>query len=149
MGGGELIGLRRASTRNGFRYDDSLARSGLIRRPQTLALGGVEPAYLLPQVKFRERLVVDGTANVRSQVRAPDMRTRSFTTWWISYRPTRRMAEFVRTYEDARLDPADVSVVAIAERLAITHIATLDRRDFLLMRPRQVPAFRLLPETLL
>jgi predicted nucleic acid-binding protein len=58
------------------------------------------------------------------------------------------MAELVRTYEDARLDPADVSVVAIAERLAITHIATLDRRDFLLMRPRHVPAFRLLPETL-
>lgn len=60
----------------------------------------------------------------------------------------RRMAELVRTYKDARLDPADVSVVAIAERLAITHIATLDRRDFLLMRPRHVSAFRLLPETL-
>ncbi|MDR8407250.1 PIN domain-containing protein [Nonomuraea sp. 3-1Str] len=59
----------------------------------------------------------------------------------------RRMAELVRTYRDARLDPADVSVVAIAERLAITHIATLDR-DFSLMRPRHVAAFTLLPETL-
>jgi predicted nucleic acid-binding protein len=58
------------------------------------------------------------------------------------------MAELVRTYKDARLDPADVSVVAIAERLAITHIATLDRRDFSLIRPRHVSAFTLLPETL-
>ncbi|WP_433439419.1 type II toxin-antitoxin system VapC family toxin [Nonomuraea sp. CA-141351] len=47
-----------------------------------------------------------------------------------------RMAELVRVYRDARLDPADVSVVAIAERLAIAHIVTLDRRDFSLIRPR-------------
>ncbi|GAA3100313.1 type II toxin-antitoxin system VapC family toxin [Streptosporangium carneum] len=60
----------------------------------------------------------------------------------------RRMAELVRLYKDARLDPADVSVVAIAERLGITQIATIDRRDFSLIRPRHVPAFRLLPEVL-
>jgi predicted nucleic acid-binding protein len=42
-----------------------------------------------------------------------------------------RMAELVRVYRDARLDPADVSVAAIAERLAIAHIVTLDRgRDW-------------------
>ncbi|MEV6982471.1 PIN domain-containing protein [Sphaerisporangium sp. NPDC051017] len=57
----------------------------------------------------------------------------------------RRMAELVRTYRDARLDPADVSVVAIAERLNVRHIATLDRRDFTLIRPRHVSAFTLLP----
>ncbi|MDA0632694.1 hypothetical protein OUY22_04635 [Nonomuraea sp. MCN248] len=60
----------------------------------------------------------------------------------------RRMAELVRIYKDARLDPADVSVVAIAERLGVTQIATIDRRDFTLIRPRHVPAFRLLPEIL-
>ncbi|WP_440070473.1 type II toxin-antitoxin system VapC family toxin [Streptosporangium sp. OZ121] len=60
----------------------------------------------------------------------------------------RRMAEFVRLYKDARLDPADVSVVAIAERLGVTQIATIDRRDFTLIRPRHVSAFALLPEVL-
>jgi predicted nucleic acid-binding protein len=59
-----------------------------------------------------------------------------------------RMAELVRQYKDARLDPADASVVAIAERLGIVQIATIDRRDFSLIRPRHVPAFRLLPEML-
>ncbi|WP_143590256.1 PIN domain-containing protein [Thermoactinospora rubra] len=58
----------------------------------------------------------------------------------------RRMAELVRLYEDARLDPADVSVVAIAERLHIVQVVTLDRRDFCLVRPRHISAFRLLPE---
>ncbi|GAA3521990.1 hypothetical protein FHR32_008627 [Streptosporangium album] len=60
----------------------------------------------------------------------------------------RRMAELVRLYKDARLDPADVSVVAIAERLGVTQIATIDRRDFTLIRPRHVSAFRLLPDVL-
>lgn len=60
----------------------------------------------------------------------------------------RRMAELVRFHKDARLDPADVSVVAIAERLDVTQIATLDRRDFTLIRPRHTPAFRLLPAVL-
>lgn len=60
----------------------------------------------------------------------------------------RRMAELVRVYHNARLDPADVSVVAIAERLAIRDIVTIDRRDFSLVRPRHVSAFTLLPEVL-
>lgn len=42
----------------------------------------------------------------------------------------------------------DVSVVAIAERLGVTQIATIDRRDFTLIRPQHVSAFILLPETL-
>lgn len=60
----------------------------------------------------------------------------------------RRMAELVRAYQDARLDPADASVIAIAERLNVTQIATLDRRDFSLVRPRHVSALTLFPEVL-
>lgn len=57
-----------------------------------------------------------------------------------------RMAQLVRTYHDLKLDPADASVIAIAERLGITQIATLDRRDFTVVRPAHVAAFTLLPE---
>lgn len=39
----------------------------------------------------------------------------------------------------------DASLVAIAERLGVTEIATLDRRDFTVVRPRHVGAFVLLP----
>lgn len=60
----------------------------------------------------------------------------------------RRMADLVRQYKGAELDTVDVSVVAVAERLGVRQIATLDRRDFGLVRPRHIPAFHLLPETL-
>ena len=56
-----------------------------------------------------------------------------------------RMAQLVRTYHDLRLDPADASVIAIAERLGVTQIATLDRRDFSVVRPAHTAAFTLLP----
>jgi hypothetical protein len=37
------------------------------------------------------------------------------------------------------------SVVAIAERLDVREIATIDRRPFSVVRPRHVDAFTLLP----
>jgi predicted nucleic acid-binding protein len=56
-----------------------------------------------------------------------------------------RMVDLVRTYADLPLGAVDASVVAIAERRGISEIATLDRRDFSIVRPRHVPAFTLLP----
>jgi len=46
------------------------------------------------------------------------------------------------------LGTTDASVIALAERLEITEIATLDRRHFTAVRPRHVEAFTLLPERL-
>jgi uncharacterized protein len=55
------------------------------------------------------------------------------------------MAELVESYLDLPLGIVDAAVVAIAERLALTEIATLDHRHFSVVRPRHVPAFSLLP----
>ena len=49
------------------------------------------------------------------------------------------------TYADLPLGTADASVVAVAERLGIAEVATLDRRHFTVVRPRHVTAFTLLP----
>jgi predicted nucleic acid-binding protein len=57
----------------------------------------------------------------------------------------RRMAELVESYLDLPLGIVDAAVVAIAERLALTEIATLDHRHFSVVRPRHVSAFSLLP----
>ena len=57
-----------------------------------------------------------------------------------------RMAELVRQYDDLPLGTTDASVIAIAERLGISEIATLDRRHFTAVRPRHVEALTLLPE---
>jgi predicted nucleic acid-binding protein len=36
-------------------------------------------------------------------------------------------------------------VIALAERLGVTRVATLDQRHFSVVRPRHIPAFTLLP----
>lgn len=56
-----------------------------------------------------------------------------------------RMAELVTQYSDLRLDPTDASVMAIAERLGVDEVATLDRRDFSVVRPRHAVGFRIVP----
>jgi uncharacterized protein len=48
-------------------------------------------------------------------------------------------------YQDAELDFVDASIIAIAERMSITHVLTLDRRDFSIVRPRHCDYFELLP----
>lgn len=56
-----------------------------------------------------------------------------------------RMADLVRRYGDLPLGTTDASVIAVAERLGITEIATLDRRHFTVVRPHHVSTFTLLP----
>lgn len=56
-----------------------------------------------------------------------------------------RIAELVSQYRDLPLGSVDASVVATAERLGITQIATLDRRHFSIVRPTHAPSFELVP----
>jgi predicted nucleic acid-binding protein len=56
-----------------------------------------------------------------------------------------RIADLVKQYADFPLGGADASIVALAERLDIETIVTLDDRHFRAVRPRHRKAFRLLP----
>lgn len=56
-----------------------------------------------------------------------------------------RCGEILRQYFDADLDFVDALIVAIAERLNITRLLTLDRRDFQIIRPKHCSSFELLP----
>jgi predicted nucleic acid-binding protein len=56
-----------------------------------------------------------------------------------------RIAELVAVYRDLPLGTVDASVIAAAERLGITEVATVDRRHFGVVRPRHVDTFALLP----
>lgn len=58
-----------------------------------------------------------------------------------------RMAELVDRNDDLPLGTTDASVIALAERLDVREIATLDHRHFQVARPAHVDAFTLLPET--
>lgn len=73
--------------------------------------------------------IVDGTLSVQP-LDAPD---------W------RRIRELVELYQDLPLGGTDASLVAVAERLGATRIATLDRAHFSVVRPAHCDAFEILP----
>ncbi|WP_280442263.1 type II toxin-antitoxin system VapC family toxin [Nocardia brasiliensis] len=56
-----------------------------------------------------------------------------------------RMAELVIQYGNFPLGAADASVIAVAERLGIATVATLDHRHFRQVTPKHCKAFTLLP----
>lgn len=56
-----------------------------------------------------------------------------------------RVREIAIVYADAQFDIVDCCIMAIAERLHITRIATFDRRDFGIFRPRHRDFLELLP----
>ncbi len=57
----------------------------------------------------------------------------------------KRAAEIIRKYNDANIDFVDAVIVAIAERLKITKILTVDRRHFGMFKPKHCEAFEILP----
>lgn len=57
----------------------------------------------------------------------------------------KRMRDLMKKYSDLPMDLADASLVALAERLGIGKVFTLDRRDFTIYRPRHLRCFEMLP----
>lgn len=57
-----------------------------------------------------------------------------------------RIVELMDRYADLPLGMVDASVVALAERLGVGQIATLDRRHFSVVRPAHTEAFEIVPE---
>lgn len=56
-----------------------------------------------------------------------------------------RVVELIEGYTDLGLGVVDATVVAVAERLGVTQVATLDRRHFTVVKPSHTLAFELLP----
>lgn len=57
-----------------------------------------------------------------------------------------RCVQLIETYADLGLGLVDASLVAAAEHENQTHIATLNHRDFNVVRPIHTNAFHLLPD---
>lgn len=71
-----------------------------------------------------------------------------FETVDLTFSDYQRMAELVRQYDDFPLGTTDASVLALAERLGVTEIATTDRRHFGAVRVHHANHLTLLPERL-
>ncbi|GAB4580887.1 MAG: hypothetical protein Fur0022_36310 [Anaerolineales bacterium] len=57
-----------------------------------------------------------------------------------------RTNEILAKYQDSKVDFADCVIVAMAERLSIQTILTVDQRHFRLFRPKHCASFVLSPE---
>lgn len=128
-----LFALTDLSDRN---HDRVLTIAQTINEPLVL------PAVVLPEVcyliasrlghramrQFLSNLVAN---NVQLEPLTPD--------------DLKRVNEILEQYADSQLDFVDAAIVTIAERINITRILTLDRRDFTLFRPKHCDYFELLP----
>jgi predicted nucleic acid-binding protein len=56
-----------------------------------------------------------------------------------------RSADLIGIFADLGLGLVDASIIAVAERLGLTTIATMNRRDFAVVRPAHCNTFELLP----
>jgi predicted nucleic acid-binding protein len=106
---------------------------------QTIALPQTtfaEVSYMLERIRGKE-LVIDFIRHLNeSRYRILPLEPEDFL----------RAADILEKYADTRLDYIDATIAAVAERLEITTILTLDRRDFSPLRPAHIERFHLLPE---
>ena len=94
-----------------------------------------EVAYLL-----RDRRGSDAEVRFIGDLAAGDFSVEPVATSdWL------RIAELVHMYRDLPLGTVDASVVTAAERLGITSVATIDRRDFSVVRPSHCDRLEMLP----
>jgi predicted nucleic acid-binding protein len=102
---------------------------------------------LVPTTVFTEVcMLVERRRGTRAELAfLSDVRSGLFTMLESTSADLDRISELVETYADLPLGTVDASVIALAERLNLPAVATLDRRHFSVVRPRNVPAFELLP----
>jgi predicted nucleic acid-binding protein len=105
------------------------------------------PQILLPQLVLVEVAYLIGRdAGILTVVNflqsLPDSRFELMTA---TDQDIARTASILRQYVDSKVDFVDACVMAIAERLNILTILTIDQRDFRLFRPSHCQSFTLLP----
>lgn len=88
--------------------------------------------------------MIERRAGTRAEVRfLADVASGEFVVDPVHPADWERIAELVAQYHDLGLGTVDASIVAAAERLGISRIATLDRRHFTVVRTRHAAAFEL------
>ncbi|WP_219419391.1 type II toxin-antitoxin system VapC family toxin [Pseudonocardia nigra] len=102
---------------------------------------------LVPTTVFTEVcLLLERRRGTRAELAfLTDVRAGLFTMLETTSADLDRIAELVEAYADLPLGTVDASVIALAERLGLPAVATLDHRHFGIVRPRHVTAFTLLP----
>lgn len=74
-----------------------------------------------------------------------DLRAGAYRLATLEVEDVTRSVELADTYASLDLGLVHASIVALSERMRITRVLTLDRRDFSVVRPRHCAALELLP----
>jgi len=91
-----------------------------------------EATYILPNSKFVKKL-------------EHIIQSLPLTTIALVPKDLARVFALMEKYQDQPMDFADACVVALAERLGITTVFTIDRRDFSIYKPNHATRFRVIP----
>jgi predicted nucleic acid-binding protein len=102
----------------------------------------VIPILTITEVSYLLATRIGAQAEVRF---LGDVAGGSFAVEPVRARDWLRVSELVWQYRDLPLGTVDASIVAAAERLGISALATLDRRHFTVVQPAHIPAFTLVP----
>jgi predicted nucleic acid-binding protein len=105
----------------------------------------VLPSPALGEIDYLLRLRLGNAALLRFLA---DVQEGAFAIESVTMADLRRCTALIERYSDLDLGLADVSVVALAERLGTDRILTVDQRDFRVVRSARGRPFRLLPADL-
>ena len=119
-------------------HDACVQAARSLRQGQGLVL----PVTVLPEATYLIAWHISHRAMRRfvNQLRDPQWNIEN-----LSSSDLHRAVQVLEQYEDAALDFTDATIVAIAERLNVGIVLTLDRRDFSMVRPKHVDYFTVLP----
>ena len=100
------------------------------------------PSAVLPELAYMTLRDVDRTVFIqfmRTLSRNPSKLALMIDTDF------ERATDIMEQYADSKIDFVDCAIVAVAERLNISRILTVDQRDFRILRPKHISAFEILP----
>jgi uncharacterized protein len=100
----------------------------------------IVPVCVLVEVEYLLRPWPDGFAAL-----AGDFESGAYELLQLSTASLERASELITRYRDLQLGLVDASVITAAEQLGETQLATLDHRQFAVVRPAHATAFTLLP----
>lgn len=105
----------------------------------------IVPSPVVPEACYllREHLGVEAELQFLRALANQELTLEHFTA-----KDLARAIRILEQYREAAFGIVDATVMAMAERLNIKTILTVDRRDFSLFRPKHCPAFQLVPESL-
>jgi predicted nucleic acid-binding protein len=100
------------------------------------------PQVVLPEVLFllNREIGIQGATRFLQQFNDSQPNLQDVTV-----ADLRRVKEIIQQYATAKLDFVDCCIMALSERLNITQVCTLDRRDFTIFRPKHVRHLEILP----